>query len=84
MNKSGDLLWEDRRMGFSRTTLTVLAIVGADVIVRIFFRETSGAFLIEGALMAIGIYFAFRFGKWDGASADLGGGSSACAHGGHS
>jgi hypothetical protein len=54
-------------MGFSRTTLTVLAIVGADVIVRIFFRETSGAFLIEGALMAVGIYFAYRFGRWDGA-----------------
>ncbi len=54
-------------MGFSRTTLTVLAIVGADVVVRFFFRETSGAFLIEGALMAVGIYLAYRFGRWDGA-----------------
>jgi hypothetical protein len=53
-------------MGFSRTTLTVLAIVAADLIVRIFFRETSGAFLIEAALMAVGIYLAFRFGRWDG------------------
>jgi hypothetical protein len=53
-------------MGFSRTTLTVLAIVAADIIVRFFFRETSGAFLIEAALMAVGIYLAFRFGRWDG------------------
>jgi hypothetical protein len=50
-------------MGFSRTTLTVLAIVTADVIVRVFFRETDGAFLIEGALMAAGIYLAYRFGR---------------------
>jgi hypothetical protein len=53
-------------MGFSRTTLTVLAIVAADIIIRIFFRETSGAFFIEAALMAVGIYLAFRFGRWDG------------------
>jgi hypothetical protein len=53
-------------MFFSRTTLIVLAIVTADLIVRFFFRETSGAFLIEGALMAVGIHLAYRFCKWDG------------------
>lgn len=53
-------------MAFSRTTLSVLAIVGADLIVRLFFRETSGKYLIEGALMAVGIYLAYRFGRWDG------------------
>jgi hypothetical protein len=49
-------------MGFSRVTLSVVAVVAADLTVRLFFRETRGWFLIEAALTAVGIFLAFRFG----------------------
>jgi hypothetical protein len=54
--------WEDRRMAFSRVTLSVVAVVAADLTVRLFFRETPGWFLIEAALTAVGISIAWRFG----------------------
>jgi hypothetical protein len=55
-------------MGFSRVTLSVVAVVVADLTVRLFFRETPGWFLIEAALTAVGISLAWRFGDSPDAS----------------